>query len=941
MSLHAVPAGSSRSKKFPSELRQSDAKHSDPRRGDFQDLVRSLGGTASKVGSLPLPVPGDVAFGFRLRQELGRGAFAAVFLAEQPDLARRPVVLKISGIAGNEPQTLAQLQHTHIVPIHSLHEDPQKGLRAVCMPYFGGASLSRVLRALWDETSRPTRGDQMMEALAKVSSPSPAASNPRLQSTDHGVLTLLQGLSYVRAAAWVVARLATALQHAHQRGILHRDIKPSNILMAADGQPMLLDFNLAQNVYGGQAQASAVLGGTVAYMAPEHLRALASRDPVQARKVDHRADIYSLGMVLYEMLAGCKPFDQSGSYSPLLSLIEVMALERSRSSPSLRHNRSDIPWSLESIARKCLAPDPAQRYQQADHLAEDLRCFLEDRPLKHAPELSRVERVRKWMRRHPRLTSSGSVAVVAGLLLVGSGAALLGIRDHLSRTRLELRAMQAQDRRRAYEEGTTRALCLVNTTSVMREHLAQGRDICEKTLALYGVLDRDDWEDHADWQQLDVHDRQRLAENTRELLLLLAWARVQQAPTDADVLHQALGLLDRAAAIRDLAPLRALEEDRALYLDRLGDAAAAQAARGKARQIPATSAHDHYLLAATYARAGRYPAAVAELTTALHLNPHDYWSTVQRGICYQEQRKYTLATADFGACIGLWPEFAWGYFNRGYTLDQSGNKAEALRDYSAALERDPAFVPAYLNRAMLHLEMKHYDQALADFQKAVEFGRDDAAVHAGRGAALEGLHRFPEADDAFRTAHDRAAAASADVQVRTHLVYGFAVAKRLPQEARKAFDEVLEHLAPNNPQALYGRGVLLVDQGRFQDALPFFDRALDAAPTLVEAHRFRAILRARLGKLTASEQDINWCLEREPESGPTCYAAACVLAHAVEQAPRPETAQTAAAQAVAFLDKAFQRGYGRDQAAADPDLKGLRQNPQFQHLVQPTPPPAK
>src|SRR4051794_40790250 len=92
-----------------------------------------------------LPEVSEVLFGFRLRHELGRGAYARVFLAEQADLAGRPVVLKVSAIDGDEPQTLAQLQHTHIVPIYSAHECAAAGLRAVCMPYFGGASLSAVL----------------------------------------------------------------------------------------------------------------------------------------------------------------------------------------------------------------------------------------------------------------------------------------------------------------------------------------------------------------------------------------------------------------------------------------------------------------------------------------------------------------------------------------------------------------------------------------------------------------------------------------------------------------------------------------------------------------------------------------------------------------------------------------------------------------------------
>src|SRR5262249_33625588 len=183
---------------------------------------------------------------------------------------------------------------------------------------------------------------------------------------------------YLRACARLVVRLAEALEHAHQRGIFHRDIKPANILLAMDGEPLLLDFNLAQDFRSRQAHVT--LGGTVPYMSPEHLRALRSRDPATVQLIDHRADIYSLGMVLYEMLTGRSPFAWGDSYMPLPALIEAMAEERSKRAASLRVGvdgtpRPHIPWTLESIVRKCLAPDPAQRYQKAGHLAEDLRRF--------------------------------------------------------------------------------------------------------------------------------------------------------------------------------------------------------------------------------------------------------------------------------------------------------------------------------------------------------------------------------------------------------------------------------------------------------------------------------------------------------------------------------------------------------------------------------------
>ena len=112
---------------------------------------------------------------------------------------------------------------------------------------------------------------------------------------------------------WIVAQLADGLHHAHQRGILHRDIKPSNVLISAEGQALLLDFNLSPPQ--DEDPAHAAIGGTVAYMAPEHLRALVGRTPALIRQVDRRSDIYSLGIVLAEMLTGNHPFDQSGSYS--------------------------------------------------------------------------------------------------------------------------------------------------------------------------------------------------------------------------------------------------------------------------------------------------------------------------------------------------------------------------------------------------------------------------------------------------------------------------------------------------------------------------------------------------------------------------------------------------------------------------------------------------
>ena len=956
-------------------------KHKDSLAGlvSRHDFLRSVGvESTEKRCTLRFPEVGDEVFGFRLCEELGRGAFARVFLAEQAELGARAVAVKISAIEGTEPQTLAQMQHTHIVPIYSVQEDSRSGLRAVCMPYFGGASLSRILQQVWAKTKLPLEGRQFVASLEKIAAPTPSRGrnqpagikrqqaapapvgtfsleadeatvvtpvSPHLLANDSRPLTpgsppmplgdgqtplaLLRGESYVRAAIWIVARLAEGLQHAHQRRVLHRDIKPANILVGADGQPMLLDFNLSQDQ--NQDAAAAILGGTVAYMAPEHLRAMARRTAPLVNQVDHRADIYSLGMVLYEMLTGHKPFDQSASYSVLPLQIEAMAAERSKSAPSLRSQRRDAPWSLESIVCKCLAPNPADRYQQAEHFAEDLRCVLDHRPLRHAPELSRVERAVKWTRRHPRLTSTGAVTLMSAILLLATGSALVTAHQHLTGTKEKLVSVQAQERKRNYEAGTMRALCLVNTTTGLQEHLPKGMTVCEETLALYGILSADVWQEPADWLQLSTENRNRLAEDARELLLLLASARVRVASKDHSVVRQALTLLDRAEAIPGLALSRALWLDRARYLALLGETPQSQKVQQRAEEIPVVSARDHYLLATALVRAGgpeNYAMALAALDRAVILDHRHYWSRMQRGICYTDLGEHLLAAGDFGHCTGLWPEFAWGHFNLGFVQAQSGKKSEAVSSYTKAIECDPDLLAARVNRGLSRLELKKYQGALDDYDRALAQGKTDASVQAGRGMALEGLRRHAEADTAFQLAFAQTATLPVPTRLQIRWSYGFAVASRLPVEAEKAFAEVLT-LDPQNTPSLYGSAMLAMERGKNPEALGFFNRALEVSPNYFDARRYRAVLLARNGALEQASEDINWCLEKEPHSGDTLYAAACVAALAAKKHADSKLKD----QALSFLEKALGRGVGSDKADNDPDLAWIRQNLRFREII--------
>jgi serine/threonine protein kinase/Tfp pilus assembly protein PilF len=412
-------------------LRQDDRENPDPaeylsryagvagplgRVLEIHDLIGS-GTTVSVLPSLSadgvlrgsdqaFPEAGQSIAGFSLVEELGRGSFARVFLAREHQLADRPVALKVARRGSHEPQTLARLQHTHIVPVHSHRIDADSGLHLLCMPYFGRITLARILAD--DEVQDATTGATLVKALDRLE---PAGVPPFGRSAGRAAL---ERRSYAQAIAWWGARLADALEHAHDRGVLHRDIKPSNVLVTSDGMPMLLDFNLAREpeLAKGTATGSAAPGGTIDYMSPEHLRALVEGT---SDALDGRADIYGLGVVLYEAVTGKRPFSTPRRGASIVDVLVRAIDERYRPLPRLRQSFPEIPPAFESVIRRAIAPDPALRYQSAAALAADLQSVADDLPLLHArePWLSRAS---GWFRRKQRRIVAALAVALAALV---------------------------------------------------------------------------------------------------------------------------------------------------------------------------------------------------------------------------------------------------------------------------------------------------------------------------------------------------------------------------------------------------------------------------------------------------------------------------------------------------------------------------------------------
>ncbi len=396
-----------------------------------------------------MPSVGDSFAGFDLVGELGQGAFGRVFLARQDDLARRFVALKITSYLSVEPQRLARLQHTNIVPIYSVHRCGS--LQALCMPFLGPNTLADLLQTFQLTGALPVSGQAIVSTLSGRSTVtatrdavqytqwSPPPADPVAPATRGGEsMRRLETMDYLTAAIWIVSRVADGLAYAHEHGIVHRDLKPANILLTDDGEPLLLDFNLATQSDAPHDACRALIGGTLPYIGPEHLEALQ-----QGGTVGAPSDVYSLGVILFQLLSGRLPYPApTGEFR---SVVPQMLQQRRQPAPLLHRFNPLVSPGLESIVNRCLAPDCQQRYANARELQQDLQRHLEHRPLQHAPDRSWRERVGKWARRHPRTSSASTVAVMALLMLVALGwwAAARSTRLAASEARETLRRTEA------------------------------------------------------------------------------------------------------------------------------------------------------------------------------------------------------------------------------------------------------------------------------------------------------------------------------------------------------------------------------------------------------------------------------------------------------------------------------------------------------------------
>jgi serine/threonine protein kinase len=366
------------------------------------------------------PEPNDLFEEFKLEEMIGKGGSSRVFLARDLSLGGKRVVLKVSLDRGQEPKTQGALDHPHIVPVNSVAFQPDQGLRGLSMPYRPGLPLDEIVKRV-RPADRPSSSLLLWDALFADSSPTrpaastePGASLRRKGPSGDGWEGFPAKGNYPQGVAWIAMVLARTLHYAHEMRTFHRDVKPGNVLLTFHHGPQLLDFNLAESPHSVQHAESAMLGGTLPYMAPEQIEAFLNPD--LWAQVGAAADVYSLGLVIREMLTG-QPPDMPDEELPLARAMHDLLDQRARLVTDLRRFNPDVPHSLQAVVQKCLSFDGADRYPNAQLLAEDLERYLDRRPLRFASNPSRSERLANAIIRHRRKAAATAITILAGAVI--------------------------------------------------------------------------------------------------------------------------------------------------------------------------------------------------------------------------------------------------------------------------------------------------------------------------------------------------------------------------------------------------------------------------------------------------------------------------------------------------------------------------------------------
>ena len=683
-------------------------------------------------------------------------------------------------------------------------------------------------------------------------------------------LRITRPKDYFRRIAELGIQAAEALDHAHQMGIVHRDIKPSNLMVesvvggqwsvVSDGQrttdnrqrtiPKLwiTDFGLARVESDVSLTMTGDLLGTLRYMSPE--QALAKRITV-----DHRTDIYSLGVTLYECLA-LRPVYTGEDREELLRQIAFQEPH------PLRRVNPAIPVDLETIVHKAMAKNPDERFASAAEMAADLRRLIDDKPI-NARRPSFFTRMRKWRRRHAPLLWAAGVSVMIGL---ATAAATLGwtLRDRqlrLTSTHREMRLALDEATLLVQQENWPEALASVRRAEALSASMPASDELaaerlrvrCDIEMAMR--LERIRFDQAStfrvdgqiqfvesiseyndafvqyglDFEQMSQREAvERIRESAiaeRLCLALDEWLRL--AEKNPDTVPQSQNLL-AIANEADPDPWRVRLREATYSAPNVRRARLVElAAAVQDRPLPTQT----IILIARHLRAhGAADQAEPLLRAAYLRNPADF------GVCFELGHTYGTAQLDeairfFSAAVARRPETACAHNNLGYALLQQGALADSVACFREAIRLQPDLAPAHNNLAFSLSKTHAINEAISHYRQAIELWPSSAHAATNLGKLFYSQGAYDEAIACLKEAIRR----QPDFALAHHALGDAYVDNRDLDAAIASFRHALQ-LQPSSALLHDSLGVALCRKGALDEAIDTFRESIRLQPDVARVH---------------------------------------------------------------------------------------------------------
>jgi tetratricopeptide (TPR) repeat protein len=791
--------------------------------------------------------PGAAAGPYKLLQRIGEGGMGAVWLAEQTEPVQRRVALKIIKAGLSSQHVLARF------------EAERQALALMDHP-----NIARVLDAGSTAAGRP----YFVMELVK--------GQPITRYCDEHRLTPRQRLE-------LFVPVCAAIQHAHQKGIIHRDIKPSNVLVAPyDGRPVpkVIDFGIAKAT--GQRLTEKTLFtefgavvGTLEYMSPEQAE-------LNNQDIDTRSDIYSLGVLLYELLTGSTPLDrkrlQEGAMLEVLRLIREeepprpsTRLSTTEELPSVAANRGLEPRKLSGVVRgeldwivmKALEKDRNRRYDTANGFAADVQRYLADEPVLACPP-SAAYRCRKFARRHK------TGLAVAGLVLfflavLGGGVGWLVSERAARRARATNELGLALERAALFVEQGKRAEALA---ALDRADLLAGEALPdpardERRAALKERLAAEARDDElvATFENIRLEAQSGVDLQGSYFTTTAALTPIREALRKYGL---AIGSLAPAeAGARVLSRPEAVRRNLVAALDECLKLTPGQetVARAWLLAVLAAADNDPWRAQVRKAMAAGDRKALARLTQAVDVEkqppsflipvaenldmlariallrqiqrayPADLWANEFLAHWLSQNGQGGEAVRYFTAALALRPKNPGIYLNRSSALQQVGEVEAAIADLHRALALAPQYVAAHNNLGNLLKDQGKLDEAIARYREAIRLNKDLDKPHIGLGTALHAKGQMEEA-----IAEHREAIRLNKYRAEAHINLGNALRdNRQPEEAITAFREAIR-LNKDFAEAHSILGNALRDKGQLEEAIAECREAIRLKKDFAPAH---------------------------------------------------------------------------------------------------------